>query len=182
LNNPSNNPVTVTANWGDSSSYPYNNGAIAPQTTNAQGTVTLSFTHVYSVNGTFTLTFSASNGNGTPSTSTMTVTVGGSGVYNSGAPVISYLAPNAGYVGTQVTIYGSNLSGVNTILFGSGAIQSVYSTNGASITFAVPSYISAYCASGYACPQYAQQVTPGTYNISLMGTNGTSNTLPFTVQ
>lgn len=182
LNNPSNNQVTVAASWGDSTYYPYDNGNVAPQTTNAQGTVTLSFTHFYSVNGTFTLTFTASNGNGTPSTSTMTVVVGGSGSYNGGAPSISYLAPSAGYIGTQVTIYGSNLSSISTILFGSGAIQNVYSQNGTSLTFVVPSYVTPYCASGYACPQYAQQITPGTYNVSVMGSNGTSNAIPFNVQ
>jgi hypothetical protein len=182
LNNPGNSLVTVSANWGDSSTYPYNNRQIAPQTTSAQGVITLSFTHVYSANGTYTISFTASNGNGTPSTSTMTVVVGGSGAYSSGAPMISYLAPSAGYVGTQVTIYGSNLSGVNAILFGSGAIQNVYSQNGASLTFAVPSYVTPYCASGVACPQYAQEITPGTYDVSVMGVNGTSNTVPFTVQ
>ncbi len=182
LNNPSNSLVTVSANWGDSSTYPYNNNLSAPQTTTAQGITTLSFTHVYTVNGTYTITITATNGNGTPSTSTMTVVVGGSGIYNGNVPVISYLAPNAGYVGTQVTLYGSNLSGVNTILFGNGAIQNVYSQNGASLTFAVPSYVTAYCASGVACPQYAQQITPGTYNVSVIGTNGTSNAISFNVQ
>jgi hypothetical protein len=182
LNNPNLSPVTVTANWGDNSSYPYNNGNFAPQTTTVQGMTTLSFTHVYTANGNYTATFTASNGNGSPSTSTMTISVGGSGIYNGGAPTISYLAPNAGYVGTQVTIYGSNLSSVNTILFGNGAIQNVYSSNGTSITFTVPSYVTPYCASGYACPQYAQQITHGTYNVSVLGSNGTSNAISFNVQ
>jgi len=183
LNNPSNSVVTVSAAWGDSTTYyPYNNGTIPPQTTNAQGMTTLSFTHVYTTNGTYTITFTAVNGNGTPSSSTMTVVVGGSGIYNSGTPSISYLAPSSGYVGTQVTIYGSNLSSANTVLFGNGAIQNVYSQNGASLTFSIPSYVTPYCASGYACPQYAQQITPGTYNVSVTGNNGTSNVVSFNVQ
>ena len=102
VSNPSNSSVTVSANWGDTNTYPYNNGSSAPQTLSAQGVTTLTFTHIYTTNGTRTLSFTASNGyGGTPSSATMTIVVGNSS-YNNGTPSISYFAPNTGSVGTQI--------------------------------------------------------------------------------
>ena len=83
--------------------------------------------------------------------------------------------------GQQVTIYGSNFASTDTIDFGNGAIQNVYSQNGTSLTFTVPSSVGPYCAPGTACPQYLISITPGTYNVSVMDQNGTSNEIPFTV-
>lgn len=178
LNNPTNSTVTVTPTWGDSVIYPYG-GAIAPQSTYSQGTVTLTFNHAYSASGTYAVSFVVHSMNGDQTTAPQNVVVTNS-TSNYGYPTITYLSPASGYVGAQVTIYGSNFASYDTILFGSGAIQNVYS-NGSSITFTVPSYLSPYCASGYACPQYAQQVTAGTYNVSVQNSNGTSNTLSFLV-
>lgn len=171
--------TTISAYWGDTGNGYVNQAA--PQTVYNSQTVT--FTHAYVNPGTYTLTFTVSNSNGQSNSYTSTVYVTGSGYNNGyGTPSISYLSPSSGYVGSQVTIYGSNFStgGSYTIYFGSGAIQNVYS-NGSSITFTVPSYTTPYCTPGLYCGVEPTQVTPGTYNVSVMDSYGTSNTVPFTV-
>lgn len=178
LSNPTNSNVSVTPYWGDSNVYPYN-GTVVPQTTYSSGVVTLTFTHTYAATGTYNVSFNASNGNGSVTGPVMTVVVTGSTGYG-GTPSVSYLSPSSGYVGQQVTIYGSNFASSDTILFGNGAINNVTS-NGSTITFTVPSYVGPYCASGTACPQYAISITPGTYNVSVMNSYGTSNTIAFNV-
>ncbi len=179
LNNPSNASVTVTPNWGDTNVYTYNS-ASAPQSTYAPGTVTLTFTHVYSTSGTYNVSFTATSVNGTQTSASESVVVSGSSGYN-GVPAISYLSPNSGYIGQQVTVYGSNFASSETINFGTGAIQNFYSQNGTSLPFTVPSSVGRDCAPGTACPQYLISITPGTYNVSVMDQNGTSNAIPFTV-
>lgn len=178
INTQGNTYTSVSAYWGDNGNG-YANQA-APQT--IYGTQIVTFTHAYVSVGTYTLNFTVSNSSGQSNTYTSTVYVSGSG-YNNGAPSISLLSPSSGYVGTQVTIYGSNFSvnGGNTINFGAnGAIQNVYS-NGNSITFTVPSYTTPYCTPGLYCGVQPTQVTPGTYNVSVMDQYGTSNMLSFTV-
>lgn len=177
INTNGNTYTTVSASWGDTGNG-YVNMA-APLVVNNSQVVT--FTHAYVNPGTFTLTFTVSNSSGQTNSYTSTVYVSGNGTQN-GAPSISYLSPSSGYVGTQVTIYGTNLSssGINTIYFGSGAIQNVYS-NGNAITFTVPSFTSQYCAPGLTCGTVPLPVGPGTYNVSVMNSWGTSNTVSFTV-
>jgi len=178
INNPNSNYATVSVSWGDTGNGYVNQAA--PQQISG-GIQTVPFSHAYISSGTYTLTFTVGNPNGQSNTYTSSVIVSGSS-NNGGTPSINYLSPSSGYVGTQVTVSGSNLStnGSNTINFGSGAIQNVFS-NGSSVTFTVPSSVGPYCQPGYACPQYLQQVTPGTYNVSVMNSYGTSNTIPFTV-
>lgn len=178
IDNPNSSYATVSVAWGDTG-----NGYVdqaAPQTIYG-GTQTVSFSHAYETSGTYTLTFTVDNQNSQSNTYTETVYVSGSNVYG-GTPEVNYVSPSSGYVGAQVTIYGSNFSTTdnNTIYFGSGAIQNAYS-NGSSITFTIPSSVTPYCAPGTACPQYAQEVTPGTYNVSVMDQYGTSNEVSFTV-
>ena len=150
LYNPSNSNVTVTPSWGDANVYPYN-GTIAPQTSYAQGTVTLTFTHSYSESGTYNVSFTVNNGNGSVTSPVMTVVVGGSNQNGYGTPMLSYLSPNSGYVGELVTIYGSNFAANDTILFGSGAVNNLTSS-GNTITFTVPSYVGPYCAPATPAP------------------------------
>jgi hypothetical protein len=99
----------------------------------------------------------------------------------SGTPTTSGVTPTSGHVATQVTIYGTNFTGNNTVNFGSGAIANVYSANGTSIVFTIPSYVAPVCNTGYACPMYAQAITPGTYTMTVQNTNGTSNPISFLV-
>ncbi|MBI2030294.1 peptidoglycan-binding protein [Candidatus Kaiserbacteria bacterium] len=180
--NPGSNYLSVSVNWGDQSAYPYA-AASAAQSIYLQGTQTLTFNHVYQTAGTYTITFTATNASGQSSIVTSTVTVTGSST-TGGTPTISYLAPVSGSVGTTVTIYGTNFSQWgNTVRFGNGAITNVASTNGTTITFTVPTYLSPYCPLNYACAMYAQVVSPGVYPVSVINGNGlTSNASTFTVQ
>lgn len=180
--NPGSNHLSVSVNWGDQSTYPYA-AASAAQTLYLQGAQTLTFNHVYQAAGTYTITFTATNANGASSIATATVTVTGS-TTTGNAPTITYLAPVSGPVGTSVTIYGTNFSQWgNTVRFGNGAITNVASTNGTTITFTVPTYLSPYCPLNYACAMYAQVVSPGVYPVSVINGNGlTSNAATFTVQ
>ena len=109
------------------------------------------------------------------------IVVTSSGSTQSGVS-LSSLSPQQGSVGTQVTLTGSGFTSLNVVNFGSGTITNVSSSNGTTLTFGVPSYVAPYCAPYTACPAYAQQVTSGTYNISVQNVNGTSNTLTFQVQ
>lgn len=96
------------------------------------------------------------------------------------------VSPNSGRVGTQVTIKGSGFTANTTVLMNSNVAAKnetlEYSANGMeALTFLVPSSLTADCKAGQACPQYAQLVTPGSYQISIENENGKSNTLQFDV-
>jgi len=118
-----------------------------------------------------------------------------------GGPVgcvkISSLSPASGPVGTNVTIYGSGFivplncypnvcdpipgSG-NTINFGNGVIRDVYSYDGTSLTFQVPSSLTPACYYSQPACKIATVITqPGVYDISVTNANGTSNKLNLTV-
>jgi hypothetical protein len=172
VNNASNSYLTTSVNWGDASNYAQPQPAVV-------GNTTLTFTHTYSTAGTKTITFTVTNGAGLSNIASATVNVTSSGV---GSVMLSTLNPSAGPVGTTVTLYGSGFTQSNTINFGSGVIANVYSANGTSLSFAIPTYLSPYCAPSTACPMYMQVVTPGMYNVSVQNQNGTSNTLTFQVQ
>jgi hypothetical protein len=180
LNNSNSSYVTASVNWGDTGNG-YVNMA-APQIVYA-GTQAVTFTHAYNIAGTYTITFTVADASGETNTSTLTVTVGGSGS-TTGTPYVSYVSPTSGSIGTQITISGTGFSLYgNTVHFGSGGQQNLPSYNGTTITYTIPSTISpcdVYSYSGY-CPTYVQQVTPGTYNVSVTNGNGTSNTFSFNV-
>ncbi len=109
------------------------------------------------------------NGNGT-GTTTATSTA-----------VITALSPTQGAVGSTVTITGSGFTDSNVVLMnGDVAGLNVAPVNG-TLTFTVPTSMGPYCKIGYACPMMAILVTKGTYNVTVLNANGTSNTIPFTV-
>ncbi len=179
VNNPSGSYLTVSVNWGDATVY--GASASAPQTLSTQGGTSITFTHTYYVNGTYTPTFTVSNAYGAQNSTSATVVVSGQTV---GAVSLSYLSPSAGRVGTQIVISGTGFSAYdNTVHFGVGGMQHVSSVNGTTIAYTIPSYLSPCDTQmgGY-CAQYAQQVTPGTYPIYITNANGTSNVLYFQVQ
>lgn len=115
------------------------------------------------------------------------------------APVSLYnINPTSGAVGSTVSITGFGMTNDNTILFdGSVAARNIpiissiavaCTTDPAcrggirqTITFTVPTSLSPNCPVGSMCPMYMRQVTPGTYAVSVVNTNGTSNTLTLTV-
>ena len=109
-----------------------------------------------------------------------------------------YLNPTSGAVGTTVSITGFGFTNSNTVLMdGNVAAQNVPITSSIAIacttnptchgginqtiTFTIPSALAPYCAPGTACPMYMRLVTPATYAITVQNSNGTSNTLYFTV-
>jgi len=138
---------------------------------------------------------SVQNSNGTSNAITFTVT----GATAQPLQIIS-ISPSSGAVGTTVTLGGNGFTSDNIIHFGGGAIAHVAaapavfncpmmpagSTGGCgaysqTLTFTVPQSVGPYCAPGTACPMFMQLITPGTYNVSVQNSNGTSNTVSFTV-
>lgn len=168
--------TSVSVNWGDSNTAYAN--ASAPQTFYGTGAQTLTFTHSYSNAGTYTVTFTASNQNGQQSVASATVVVGGT----YGNTSISYITPQSGRVGTQVLIVGAGfLQLENTIHFGVGGMLHAVSTNGTSMYYTIPAYVSQCDVMPNTQCFAAQAVMPGTYQIYVSNQNGTTNSVPFTV-
>jgi hypothetical protein len=102
--------------------------------------------------------------------------------------MIQYLQPNSGVIGSNVTIVGSGFTPTgNRVKFGNLGSEnnpsySVNSSNGTTITFAVPS--GNYLPCWYSTPRclVAMYLTqPGDYVVSVINANGTSNEVVFTV-
>ncbi len=160
--------LTYSVNWGDQQFQPLylnNNSAYSVQQ-NA------TFTHTYSQAGTYTPVFTVTNTAGQTAQASLNVSVGG--VISNQIPVVFYLAPNYGRVGTQVTINGSGFAyNGNTVNFGSTTIPNLYSSNGTSVTFTIPQVGTIYCIQA-PCTQ--------NFNVSVSNSNGTStNASVFTV-
>ena len=96
------------------------------------------------------------------------------GGYTYGIPSISYLNPNFGSVGTNITVYGSSFSPRNnSVTFGTGVISGLSSLDGTSLSFTVPSQLIGYGS---------QTLTLGTYGVSVTNEQGLrSNSLSFSV-
>lgn len=112
---------------------------------------------------------------------------------------INSITPTSGATGTSVSITGYGFTDSNTILFNgylaarNVPISSTIAMGIAcfintpchniiqTLTFNVPSSLSANCLAGSACPLYAVLVTPGQYNVTVQNTNGTSNGTNYTV-
>ncbi len=96
------------------------------------------------------------------------------------APAIVSLQPTSGPVGTSVTITGERFTATNnSIKFGSGYLSGL-SSNGTSITFVIPAGLSR-CLPETVCALSQMVVLPGTYPVSILNANGTSNAKTFTV-
>lgn len=171
--------LTYSVTWGDEGQYPYGY-ATALSPADFRNMQTGTFTHSYVNAGRYTITFTVRDASGLSAVSTLTVNVGQSGTT---APFINFLSPSNGRVGTSVTIYGSGfLQTGNTVFFGSGAITNVSSSDGRTLTFTVPEYLSPYCPPGNFCAAYVMQVSPGQYQVSVGNSLGQSNSQIFTVQ
>lgn len=116
----------------------------------------------------------------------------------SGAARLYSITPSSGIVGTTVSITGFGFTSDNMVLMdGSVAARNVPITSSIAIacttnpschgginqtiTFTIPSALSPNCPVGSMCPMYMRLVTPATYSIVVVNSNGTSNTLYFTV-
>jgi peptidoglycan hydrolase-like protein with peptidoglycan-binding domain len=174
---------TVSMDWGDAV---YGATISAQQQIFNTGSQSATFTHAYSQSGTYTIRAKVSNAYGT-NTSSVTVQVNGSNT-GTGIPQITSINPTYGRVGTQITIYGTNFSGDTTVHFGAGGRMHVATANsyggGNYVYFMIPSTVSPCDLQGYSdyCTQYAQNVTPGQYQIYISTQGGSSNALTFTVQ
>ncbi len=93
---------------------------------------------------------------------------------NTSTPIISYINPTSGGVGTIVNVYGSGFSASgNSVHFGPGIIANLPSFDGHGLSFTVPSYLSGYGS---------QPITLSTYQVSVGNAQGSiSNAVPFTV-
>ena len=93
---------------------------------------------------------------------------------NTATPIVNYLSPASGAVGTAVTVYGAGFStSNNTVRFGSGIIANLGSSDGRAVSFTVPSQLVGYGT---------QPVTLSTYQVSVTNSFGiTSNAVPFLV-
>jgi hypothetical protein len=134
------------------------------------------------------------NSNGTSNSVSFTVTGD-----TTATPVTIYSeSPTSGVVGTTVSLTGFGFTSDNTVLMdGSVAAKNVPITSSIAIacttnpschgginqtiSFTIPSSLAPYCAPGNACAQYMRLVTPATYKISVLNSNGTSNTVSYTV-
>ncbi len=169
------NNLSYSVNWGDQGYQPLYSSSSSLY---YQPQQSATFTHTYMQAGTYTAVFTVTNSAGQTAQTSLTVRVGGS-IYGGYTPAISYLSPASGITGSQVTIYGTGFnstyscttypcpgyypSSTNTINFGGNIIPSVYSSNGTTLTFIVP------------------YVNSGIYPVYVTNTNGTSNSVNFTV-
>ena len=94
--------------------------------------------------------------------------------YAISAPVISFLNPASGGIGTVVTVFGSGFTATgNSVRFGTGVIANLNSSDGRSVSFTVPARLTGFGT---------QVLTLSTYNVSVVNSAGyNSNALPFTV-
>jgi hypothetical protein len=114
-------------------------------------------------------------------------------------PVTLYsINPSSGAVNSTMNVTGFGFTNSNTVLFnGNVAARNVPITSSMAIacttnpschgginqtiTTPVPSSLSPNCPIGSMCPLYMQLVTPGQYIVTVQNSNGTSNSMTYTV-
>jgi Putative peptidoglycan binding domain len=176
LSNPSSTYTNVSVEWGD----PVYGASATPPVQVYSTTQTLTFTHGYAQTGTYTIRFTATNTQGQSSAITTTVNVTGS---SQGSLMLSYLSPTSGRIGTQVQLIGSGFSAYdNTVRFGIGGTQHLPSqNNGTVMYYTIPAYVSACDLIGTLCGAPVSLVSPGTYQISVTNSSGSTAQLSFNV-
>lgn len=112
------------------------------------------------------------------------LTCGGS-IPTVGLPTLQTLSPSAGIIGTTVTLFGQNLQGDATIIFGGYRITPNNGTTNKlpnQISFTIPARLENNCPPGAYCLVYLpKDVTPGKYDVAVETKAGTSNALSFEV-
>ena len=105
------------------------------------------------------------------------------GVSPSTVPSITAVQPLAGSVGTRVTIVGTGFdSNANTVNFGASAYANVAASSSTSILFPVPTATNPPCRNVTPpCAIASALITPGTYDLSVTNSQGTSDSVRFTV-
>jgi hypothetical protein len=98
------------------------------------------------------------------------------------APTLSGISPSSASVGDTITLAGSAFtSTANAITFGIGYLHGVASADGVSLRFALPTALTPCPPSAQVCVALAVLLTPGTYPVSVVNANGTSNELSLQV-
>jgi hypothetical protein len=100
----------------------------------------------------------------------------------SGAPALTSMVPPQASVGDAITLKGSGFSARNTgVKIGSGYVNNVTPTDDTTLTFKLPSALSACPPGTEVCVALAIPVTPGSYQVSVVTAEGTSNALTLQV-
>lgn len=102
-----------------------------------------------------------------------------------GAPTITAISPSVGSIGTTVTLTGTNFKTTGNVILmdnlgvaGSGLpVATAASSNGTSLTFTVPTSTICPAAGNVMVSCIQQNLTTGTYNVSVYTSVGTSNTI-----
>jgi hypothetical protein len=104
------------------------------------------------------------------------------------APKISSLSSSSGFVGNKVVIYGRNFTATgNKVKFGDTNSENnpkynLNSYDGKTLIFTVPStYYVACFDSVPSCKVVARMIQAGTYEVSVINDNGTSDVLKYEV-
>ena len=170
--------VTMNVTWGDENLYGNAQLQVAQQYF-VNGTQTFTFTHTYANAGTYTPTFTVSNSAGS-NASSASVYISGS---SQGSVTLNTLSPSQGQKGTQIQLFGSGFTANdNVVHFGIGGLRNVSSVNGTVIYYTIPQYVSACdLIIGSGCSASATQVVSGTYPMYVTNSNGTTQTLNFSV-
>lgn len=122
------------------------------------------------------------NKQGLSNTLSFTVTASGTTV----TPKLKSLTPSAGGIGTEVAITGEGINvGGDQIYFGGSLVPQSLSSSADTVNtlrFRVPEYITPCGVGGQnLCKIASRQVVPGSYEVVVVNSRGTSNTLSFTV-
>src|SRR3989344_6058790 len=99
-------------------------------------------------------------------------------------PTIANIMPRTGPVGTTITITGSGFTPTkNSLHFGSGMayINDLGSHEGQTLRLILPETFDVCDPNGENCVGFINIVSVGTYQISIINANGSSNTVTFSV-
>jgi len=175
-----NSSLSYAIAWGDEAFAQPNGSDLESRAPFAQNTT---FSHTYLRSGTFTITVYVKDSMGNNAQKSTTVTV--TNAFAPYPPVIKFINPSFGTVGTTVTLTGTGfLPTGNTIHFGVGGIKNVASyNNGTTLTFRVPSYVSPcdLVVGEYMCGAPVMEITPGSYTVFVSNRQGESNRVTFKV-
>lgn len=100
---------------------------------------------------------------------------------------LTSVQPTSGPVGTGVIMTGTDFAGtaatsLNTINFGASAYPNSVSANTTTIAFTIPTATNPPCRNVTPpCAIASALITPGTYDISVTNSKGTSNSITFMV-
>ena len=90
--------------------------------------------------------------------------------------------PDSGAVGDRGYIDGANFDATNTILMnGLVAERNVAPNDDGSLTLTIPKSLGPNCDPNKMCPQFLEKIMPGSYEVTVLNSQGTSSAGMFTV-